>query len=159
MNEIRIIVPAVPVAQPRQRHAIRGKGKQRFVTNYTPSKHPVTDFKATVRMAARSEYDGPPLQGALSVWALFVLPRSKAKQWKTKPMPRFPHTGRPDIDNLQKSIFDALTGTLWISDSQIAHTNVIKVVASGDEQPHVEITVSKWTGGGLISTTCRVVAR
>lgn len=139
--EIRIIVPAVPVAQPRQRHAIRGNGSKAFVSNYTPSKHPVQAFKATVRMASREVYAGPPLEGPLRVDCVFVLPRPLNKRWKTRAMPRYHHTGRKDLDNLAKSIYDALTGTLWFDDGQIAKANCVKVVASGDEQPHVEITV------------------
>ena len=56
-------------------------------------------------------------------------------------MPRLQHAVRPDVDNLSKAVFDALTGILWFDDSQIAAADSQKVVAAGDEQPHVEITV------------------
>ncbi len=141
VREIRFTVPAVPVAQPRQRHAIRGTAKRAFVANYTPTDDPVVAFKATVRMAAEAAYSGPPLEGPLRVDAVFVLPRPQSKRWKTRAMPRYHHTGRKDLDNLAKSIYDALTGTLWIDDGQIAAADCVKVVAAGDEQPHVEICV------------------
>lgn len=32
-----------------------------------------------------------------------------------------PHTKRPDGDNLEKFVNDALTGVLWVDDSQIAY--------------------------------------
>jgi len=141
MKTITIIVPAVPVAQPRQRHAIRGKGDSAFVTNYTPSKHPVVDFKATVRMAAREAYS-PPLDGALRVDCLWLLPRPKRMMWKNKPMPREPYClKKNDRDNLDKAVLDALTGTLWLDDGQIWDGRLTRMYAAGDEQPHVEITV------------------
>jgi len=144
MTEIRITiqVPAVPVAQPRQRHAIRGKGKRQFVANYTPSKHAVNDFKATVRLAAREVYSGPPLDGALKVDCFFLMPRPKKMMWKRRPMPRVPYIiKRNDRDNLDKAVLDALTGTLWIDDGQVWEGRITKMYAAGDEQPHVEITV------------------
>ena len=92
-------------------------------------------------MASREVYAGPPLEGALRVDAVFVLPRPQNRRWKTREMPRYFHTGKKDIDNLQKSLWDALTGILWFDDGQIAASDTVKVVAAGDEQPHVEITV------------------
>lgn len=146
MTEIKIHVPAVPVAQPRQRQRIAGKGNKAFVQNYTPTTHPVNAFKACVMQAAEEVYFGPPLEGPLRVDVLFVLPRPQNKRWKTRPMPRFFHTGRKDIDNLQKSLWDALTRILWFDDGQIAIANSQKMVAAGDEQPHVEITVTQLYG-------------
>ncbi len=140
--QIKFTVPAVPVAQPRQRHAIRGKGKRQFVSNYTPTKHPVNNFKATVRMAAQ-QYPIKMFTGPLRVDCVFVLPRPQNKRWKTKPMPRYYHTTKPDKDNLEKAVLDALSGILWVNDSQVSAGDVIKFVAAGDEQPHVEITVSE----------------
>ncbi|MEM9588985.1 MAG: RusA family crossover junction endodeoxyribonuclease, partial [Planctomycetota bacterium] len=105
-DPIRIYVPAVPVAQPRPRATIRGF----HAAVYTPSKHPVEAFKATVRMAAADVMRGrAPLQGPLRVDAEFVFPRPRNRVWKTKPMPRERHTKKPDRDNLDKAALDALT--------------------------------------------------
>ena len=144
MTEIRFTVPCVPVSQPRQRHAIRGKGELRFVTNYTPTMHPVNVFKATIRVAARAAYSGPPLQGALRVDCLFIMPRPQRMMWKRKLMKREPYIiKRNDRDNLDKAVLDALTGTLFVDDSQAWDGRITKMYAAGDEQPHVEITVSE----------------
>ena len=142
MSEIRFVVPAVPVAQPRQRHAIIAG----HVRNFTPSDHPVQAFKATVRMAASAAYDGPPLEGALSMFALFVMPRPKAKTKKRGGNPRYHHTGRPDVDNLMKSLADSLKGLCWNDDSQIAMSDIRKCVAAADEQPHVTVLINTLTG-------------
>jgi len=130
-------VPAVPVAQPRQKQAvIAGR-----VHNYMPTLHPVNAFKATVRQVA-AEHFAAPLDEALSVTLVFVLPRPRSLVWKVKPMPRRPHAGsRNDADNLAKSVLDALTGLAWRDDGQVAVLHIEKWIAAGNEAPHVEIQV------------------
>jgi Holliday junction resolvase RusA-like endonuclease len=141
--QITINIPAIPVAQPRQRHRLvkTNSGKE-FIQNYAPAKHPVQNFKATVRMAFREAYEGPPLKGALRCDCLFIMPRPKNLIWKTRSMPRLPHVVKPDRDNLDKAVMDALKGLAWIDDSQICQGNIEKWIASGDEQPHAVITIA-----------------
>jgi len=138
---ITFTVPTVPIAQPRQRHRIISGGGRTFAHNYTPTRDPVNAYKAAVQMAAQEAYRGSPLAGPLSVSMVFVMPRPKSLIWKAKPMPRVPHVGKPDRDNLMKSTQDALNELLWKDDSQICGGLVEKWIAAGDEQPHVEITV------------------
>lgn len=141
--EIRFLVPAVPVPLPRQRHRIvtTGTGKQ-FVANYTPRDSAVVAFKATARLACEQAYRGEPLEGPLRLDAVFVMPRPGYLCWKRKPMPRVPHGIMPDTSNLLKALEDALNGTLWKDDAQVAEVHAYKVVAAGDEQPHVEVAVT-----------------
>lgn len=136
MTEIAFIVPAVPIAQPRQRHTVRGG----FVKNYTPARHPVQDFKATVRLAYSQATDSIA-DGPVSLNVTFVMPRPKSQFWKTKPTPRYWHAKKPDIDNLLKSLKDALTGLAWVDDSQVCTVLAHKMVASGSEAPHVEVAI------------------
>jgi Holliday junction resolvase RusA-like endonuclease len=146
MDAITFTVPAVPVAQPRQRHRII-PGRN-FVQNYTPVKHKVNDFKATVRMAAAEAYNGAPLDGPLKLTAGFVFPRPSRLIWKTRAMPRSPHFSKPDRDNCEKSLLDALKGTLFVDDAQVCDGPVVKCYAAGDEQPHVEVTIESLHPGG-----------
>jgi Holliday junction resolvase RusA-like endonuclease len=145
MQTIEIKIPAIPVAQPRQRHRfVKGGGPngKGFVHNYTPSKHPVQDFKATVRMAFEQAYSGAPLTGPLRCDAEFVMPRPQNMIWKTREMPRAFHAKKPDRDNLDKALMDALKGLAWLDDSQVCQGNVEKWIASGSEQPHVFIRIT-----------------
>lgn len=136
-NPITFIVPAVPIAQPRPR-ATTINGSARM---YDAKKsHPIHDFKASVRMSAMQAYQGKPIETPLTASMTFVMPRPKSKQWKTKPMPRYPHTGKPDCDNLAKGVLDALNGLLFRDDSQVWTCDICKLVASGDEQPHVLVS-------------------
>lgn len=145
-TRIRFIVPGVPVSQPRQRYQIvKPKGKQDFIQNYTPKSHPVNAFKAALQLTARGVYRGPPLVGPLRVDILFVMPRTQSQVWKTKPMPRLPHGKKPDRDNLDKAVLDALTGLLWVDDNQVYDGRITKLIASGDEQPHTVVTVTPFS--------------
>jgi len=56
-------------------------------------------------------------------------------------MPRDKLLSKPDIDNVAKSVFDALNGIAYRDDSQIYNLWIIKVIAAGDEQPHVRILI------------------
>ena len=151
MTPLRITVPAVPVAQPRPRASSRG-GHTRV---HTPTSikqadgsrkpHPILAFKATLKHAAALAYQGPPLECPLRVDVTFVMPRPGKLIWKTRAMPRVPHTIKPDRDNLDKAVMDALSGLLWRDDCQVCDGRIVKVIASGAEQPHVEIVVSEVT--------------
>lgn len=124
-------VPAIPVAQPRQRVTVSKSGHAR---TYTPTKHPANVFKATCQMAVQAVYQGGPLEGPLSIAIAFVLPRPKSTLKKHAGR-RLWHAKRPDFDNLCKSLMDALSGILWRDDSQICIVTVKKLVAAEDESP------------------------
>lgn len=139
---ISFTVPAVPVAQPRHRiGVINGKGRA-FQASKT---HPIHAFKASVRQAFTSKHSGPPIEGPIALEAVFVLPRPKAMCWKSREMPRAPHTKRGDLDNLLKGVKDALNELAWRDDGQVCEVVATKFIASGDEQPHVEIEIREIT--------------
>jgi Holliday junction resolvase RusA-like endonuclease len=50
---------------------------------------------------------------------------------------------RPDLDNLVKAVLDALNGLAWRDDAQIHTLHISKVVAAGDEQPHVQVRIAQ----------------
>lgn len=134
---IRFIVPAVPVAQPKP-HPVSVDGKARMFG--AKKSHPIHAFRATVALAAREAYSGPPLEGPLRLDLEVVLPRPKRLRWKTRPMPRLRHIIKPDAKNLLWGVEDSLSGILWRDDSQLV-VFVEKWIAAGDEQPHVVIQV------------------
>src|SRR5512137_1420964 len=107
-------VYAVPVAQPRQRHRIIQTDSEQFVQNYTPKNDPVNEYKYLVRETARSWMIGKPLmRGPISLSALFLLPRPEKLNTKRYPPGLIRHFGKKDIDNLYKSLADALIGIVY----------------------------------------------
>lgn len=128
--------------QPRQRHAMRGK----HIVNYTPKTHPVNEYKARVRGAAveaMTKHGVGMITGPVHLWLCFVMPRPASKVWKTKPMPAEHHTKKPDLDNLMKSLKDALTGVVWRDDSQVTAVTASKLIADGYEGPRTAICVKE----------------
>lgn len=134
---MRIEVACIPIAQPRHKVAMRG----RFATAYVDGKHPVHDYKVGLRKAWQAATNQAPTDVPLSVSIVGVFPRPKRLIWKKRPMPREPHTSKPDCDNFAKSTLDALNGLAWRDDSQIHSLSVRKLIAAGDEQPRVIVEV------------------
>lgn len=138
VTQIAFRVPAVPTAQPRTRAtSIHGHARA-----YQPKGGAIATFKASVRYAASEAFSGAPIAGPLRVDVEFVFPRTKGQIWKRRPMPRIPHAKKPDRDNLDKAVLDALTGLVWQDDAQVCDGRIQKWIASGDEQPHVSITIT-----------------
>lgn len=142
-----LVVQGEPVAQPRQRHRVVSGKAAPWVQNYTPTKHPVNDFKAAIRRAAKAEVSlHGPISGPIRVDIVAVFPRQSAKVWKTRRMPRYRHVTKPDRDNVEKAIYDALTGLVWRDDSQVCAGSVEKWHAAGGEAAHTLISIWKLEG-------------
>lgn len=141
MIRIDIDVPAVPVPQPRQRTRIVTGDNGAFVHNYTPKEHPVNAFKAGIREAFRRAWSHAPLRGPVEIEAYFFMPRVGRMIWARKPMPRKPHTVRPDLDNMIKAVKDSLRGLAWMDDSQVWRLVSEKQYCHGDESPHLLLRI------------------
>jgi autotransporter-associated beta strand protein len=114
-----------------------------LAANYTPSRHPVQSWKASVALAWMDRVEGAPLEGPLQLRVEFVLPRPQrllTRRWRELLVW---HAARPDIDNLLKSAKDALTGLAWRDDSQVCQVYAEKRYANHDEQPHATIRVEE----------------
>lgn len=148
MTQIHFTVPGVPVAQPRPRATPTPDGRARIheVTHVgkgaTRRPHPIAAFKATIRLASEPLFCGGPLDGPVRLDVTFVMPRPSRLVWKKRPMPRVWHTSLKDRDNLDKAVMDALKGLAFRDDKQVCDGRILKVIAAGDEQPHVEITLT-----------------
>ena len=145
---IEFVVPIAPVGQPRPRATVRNGHAsvydQKRVKNKTTGEskaHPIVAFKNAVRAAAKSAYGGDPLSGPVLVAVEFVFPRPQGMVWKKRPMPRVRHIKRPDRDNCEKALLDAMKGLVFVDDSQVCGGEVTKWIAAGDEQPHVLVSV------------------
>lgn len=120
LEEIRILVPGEPVPKSRPR-VVGGHA-------YTPRR--TMEYEKQIALAYRAEHGntsfetGVPLR--MEVNFGLKIPTSKSKRVKramedgeVRP------TGRPDVDNLQKCVQDALNGVAYADDAQI-----VEVVAS-----------------------------
>ena len=108
-----------------------------------PKSHPIYTYKRRIIDCTRLYFVLAslkwPIRRPISISFRFVMPRPQDKTWKRKAMPSYPHTGKPDKDNLEKGALDALTEAVLGDDSQVYHGTTEKWVAAGGELPHTVI--------------------
>lgn len=92
------------------------------------------NWRAVCALAARQQYQGPPLTGPLMVHFTFLMPRPKGHYRsdgvRLRPSAPTEHTKKPDRTKLLRSTEDALTGILWVDDTQIVNGTVTKSYAT-----------------------------
>lgn len=137
---VSFVVPGVPVAQPRQRHRVMAVRGRTMAVNYTPARSPVNVYKAAVQQAA-AEACGEVLTGPVSVAITFVFPRPASKTRKRLPNPRLWHTSKPDLENCEKAVLDALTGIAYLDDRQVCEKSSWKITGSAGEQARTLIRI------------------
>lgn len=110
-----------PKGQPRARSTIRrGNGGKVFSGVYDPGT--ADDWKSIVRAAALEKWDRVPFNGPTSVAirAFFTRPKSHFNsKGQLKPNAPKYHTKKPDRDNVDKAILDALKSCGVLSDDCI----------------------------------------
>lgn len=150
MEAITLFIAGVPIAQPRPRQAVRGfdKNTKRYIiTNYTPAEHKVHDWKRLVKVElaiAFQERGLLPIDQPIGVDLVFVMPLAKSKRRKVNH--RKWHAKKPDKDNLEKAVLDALSGTAWTDDAVVATGLTTKITAGDGDQPGVAIRISSLPG-------------
>ena len=133
-----LIIGGKPMPCPRPR-----KGKHGV---YMPPKYMAHKEEMIKQIKRLMEDKGivERISGPLAVSIVFVHKRTRDLKKKSAPDSRVFKVTRPDIDNLQKTIFDALQGAeLFWDDSQIALSAALDMYSSRDEDPHTEITIER----------------
>lgn len=134
---IEYFVPGIPVPQGDLASNSRGilyhKNKA-----LEPWRHQIA-WRARRPMRSNG-FDNVLFACPISLSVLFVLARVKSTP-KSKPTP--PAIKKPDLDKLTRSIGDALTGVVWVDDSQIIHGEQEKVIGEIDEETGVWINVER----------------
>ncbi len=117
--DIEFLVPGNPQALKRHRTGRFG--------NYDPS----AVAKENFLLLALEYRPSAPVREALQVAMQFRFSRPKShfrgKNHELRADAPYWHTGRPDVDNLQKFVMDALNGTFWHDDCIIASVKAEKV--------------------------------
>lgn len=113
MDEERVIeffVPGIPVAKGRPRVCRRSNGS---IGTYTPDKTVV--WEETIKYYAMKVRPVKPIDGPIKLTLEFRMPKSKSADRQRRQHP----TTKPDLDNLEKAVMDALNGIMWTDDAQI----------------------------------------
>lgn len=116
-----LIVLGKPVAQPRHRAACQGG----YARLYLPSDHPVHDYKCRIKTVAATQaikkIEGPV---RLDLLFAFAQPKGRKRQFKIS---------KPDLDNLEKAVMDALTDAgVWCDDAQVVEKHSTKMYGATD---------------------------
>lgn len=142
IHVVTFLVPGVPVGKGRPKVDTRG-GK--FARLYTPEK--TANFEGLVATAGRDAMAGrSPVQGPLRVFLDIRLPVPQSWTHKRQRAALSGHiwpTKKPDIDNVEKAIFDGLNQVVWVDDVQVC--DVVKRKRY-HLTPGVEITVAQLEG-------------
>ena len=126
--KISFFVSGVPVPRQSVRFARDGHA-------YQPRDRAAV-WKGLVRVAALKARPPRPWEGPVKVKIFFSLPQPKARKgWS-------PIT-RPDLDNLEKPLFDAINGVIYRDDSQIVLKLSGKEYAAPGSDPGVSIEIEE----------------
>lgn len=110
-----------------------------FVRTYTPKK--TADYESLIKTQAQAAMTTEPLESPVAVYLYFRLPipRSYPKKRSKACLEGLErHSKKPDLDNLAKSVTDALNGVIYLDDSQIVSLHLTKVYSA---VPGVDVMV------------------
>lgn len=115
-----------------------------------PDNPKTATWRSDVQMAAFNQYEGPILDGPLSMSYLFRFPRPKCHYRTGKNShllrenaPKW-HTTKPDLTKIIRSTEDALTGITYRDDSLICIRHEQKRYCNDGERPGCFLMISKW---------------
>lgn len=138
---IIIEVPGIPVGQGALRRSPNGPGLYETSKGHGP-------WREAIIYAARQAWAGAePWLGPIQLEAIFIFPRPKSHYGSgrnagaVKDSAPLAHSKKPDLDHLQRSVGDALTGAGCIrDDAQIACWAASKAYGA---QPGLRLQISK----------------
>lgn len=118
-------VPGVAKSERKRQRIVQGRDGRAF--GHRTDEPDRRDWKAWVRTVA-AQHCPQPLHGPLSLTLVFVRPcpsGTPQKPTARKPWP-WAWMTKPDCDNLQKPLADAMSGVVWVDDAQVVRTEIIK---------------------------------
>lgn len=132
--DVMFSVPIIPKAAPRP----RASTKNGVIRSYTP--RTAQDWKRTVALAAERHMPRERIAGPVRVDVWFLLPRPQRLMRKKDPQGEVWCTSKPDRDNLDKAVLDALA-PFWGDDAQVCAGTLAKVYHAKDGRPEVRVRV------------------
>lgn len=116
MEEINFTIHMVPVAKGRPRFARMG----RFTKTYTPQETLIAENNILAQ-AMRYKPSVPFSKYAVMRMEFYMpIPKSMLKRDRIKAdLEELPHTKKPDLDNIEKAVLDALNGIFYVDDAII----------------------------------------
>jgi Holliday junction resolvase RusA-like endonuclease len=150
VSHLSIFVPGDPKSQPRQRHRIIHRNGKTSAYNYTPKMAPVQIWKESLLTELKLHAPNEQVRGPVKCSFTFIFPRPKS-HYRTgkfsehlKSSAPFWHSMKPDRDNLDKAVLDAITKAgIWNDDCQVCAGYIMKTYTSGKQKPGVQILIER----------------
>lgn len=136
MQTIQFTINMVPVAKGRARTRVVGK----YAMHYTPTK--TREAESNILAQAIAHRPEKPFQQCASVDLIFYMPIPTSMRKRDLECARaeeLPHTKKPDSDNLEKAVWDALNGVFWRDDAIIWASSKKKVYSMN---PRIEVSMT-----------------
>lgn len=150
MKEIKIFINEQGVAKGRPRFRVLGNKRVGgrlipIISTYTPAK--TKKFEKLIAQeyedqAKKYKFKDSPL--AVTIKFIFEPCKSTSKKRRAELIRQKWHTQKPDLDNLTKSILDALNDIAYADDNEIAKLSLEKIW--GDDNG-IEITIKELDNG------------
>lgn len=140
------LVYGSPIAQPRVKaQAIVAKNGRAFAHVYEPgNKHsPARQWKSDIKQEGLKHMPAAPWTGPVELWITFFFPRPARLSRQKDPDGPIPHTSKPDRDNCEKAVLDALKGLFFLDDSQVCAGEVRKYYHEKNGHPRAEIEIGE----------------
>ena len=129
-------VPGTPIGKGRARATIAGGHARMYTPEKTVSYEGLVAHSAQVAMAGAPLIDGP---ASVLLEIVCQVPASWSQKKRRAALNGTVYpTTKPDIDNVEKAIFDGLNGVVWRDDVQVVE--VAKRKRYGDV-PGVRVTI------------------
>jgi len=143
-KSISFTIPLTPTGQMRPRFSSQGK----FKRAYKAEKQERREVNALFYI--QDIAPPKPLSGPLSVRVLYYMPRPKSHYGTgknstvlKKNAPLY-HVFKPDIDNLNKFVYDILNKLIWLDDSQVCIETSEKIYSVN---PRTEVYIEVLNNG------------
>lgn len=137
---IQLAIPGEPQGKQRPRATIVGKGAKRFVRAYTPEK--TVNYETYIKELFAVKYpDFIPVECVLELEliAWLMIPISTSQKRKALMESGDLRPGKqPDVDNVLKSVMDALEKLAYKNDAQIVTAYLHKFYA---HKPRLDINI------------------
>lgn len=134
---LKFTVPGQPYGKGRPRVGKVNGRPRMFTPEKTVSYEGLVSWTAQAAMAGRALFEGP-VRVNLFICCQIPASWSKKKQAQARNHEIHPTT-KPDIDNVEKAIFDAINSVVWKDDVQVV--DVVKSKRYGDH-PGVAVEVT-----------------
>lgn len=128
MAQLKFKIIGQPIAKGRPRFFRAGS----YTGTYTPAN--TRRWEEFVHFQAIQYRPKSLWQGPIAMTLIFLMPRPKSLPKKV-----VHHIKKPDLDNLAKSVKDALQGIIYRTDSQIVTLNIEKKYAVDEYGVEIEM--------------------